>query len=159
VNPLIGFESLYPFNLLHPMKILANVGGVLLIFGCTKAILNRRATGPSSSASTPFDLIFVWVMLGVGVTGYVVEVFRFMDPAAGTAAGQVAYGIYFVHLVLVFHLLMYLPYTKFAHVLYRMGAMVYAEHTGRQRAALQPPAASDVLEAVPVPEAIGAAEG
>jgi quinone-modifying oxidoreductase subunit QmoC len=130
--PLLGVHSLYPFGLLHPMKILANIGGVFLVVGCVKAISDRRADKDGSSANTAFDWTFVWLLLLVGVTGFVTEALRFMiDTAAQGRAALAAYTIYFVHLVLVFGLLVYLPYSKFAHLIYRTVALVYAEHTGR----------------------------
>jgi quinone-modifying oxidoreductase subunit QmoC len=131
--PLIGVESLYPFNLMHPMKILANVGGILLIIGAARAILTRmNAPADGKHQSTSFDWIFVWLLLLVGVTGFITEVFRFsVDPEVVSAIHNVAYGFYFVHLVMVFGLLVYLPYSKFAHIWYRTVAMIYAEHTGR----------------------------
>jgi len=134
----------YPFGLMHPMKILANLGGIFLIAGSLRAILTRKqAPKDGKHQSTPFDWVFVWLLLAVGATGFVVEVFRFVAEAQAAGAGIEAYTsglalpaycFYFVHLVSVFGLLVYLPYSKFAHIWYRSVAMIYAEHTGRTQA-------------------------
>jgi quinone-modifying oxidoreductase subunit QmoC len=134
VFPSIGIDSAYPFGLAHPMKMLANVGGVLLIVGCVIAIRDRMHPGEGSAASTSFDWIFAWLLLGVGVTGFVTEILRFaVEPTSSAALADTAFAVYFVHLVLVFGLLVYLPHSKFAHMLYRTVALVYAEHTGRSQ--------------------------
>lgn len=143
VNPVLGIDAMYPFGPLHPMKILANIGCVLLIFGCVKAIMDRLGSRETAGTSTSFDWIFVWLLLGVAVTGLLTEILRFAaDPGKHAAAAaertplqHVAFAVYFVHLVAVFDLLVYLPYSKFAHVLYRTVALVYAEHSGRGKGA------------------------
>jgi len=123
---------MYPFGLMHPMKILANLGCAALIFGCVKAISGRLEDQDDSPASTSFDWVFVGLLLGVGVSGLLTEICRFaFEPMGIDALKYVAWGIYFVHLVLVFDLLVYLPYSKFAHIVYRTVALVYAEHSGR----------------------------
>jgi len=139
VMPHLGVDSLYPFNLLHPMKVVANVGCAILIVGCVKAILDRLGNKEESGVSTSFDWIFVWMLLSVAITGLLTEVLRFsVNPAEHAAehAGRTgleyaAFAVYFVHLVFVFELLVYLPYSKFAHIVYRTVALVYAEHSGR----------------------------
>ena len=130
--PLLGIASAYPFDLSHPMKLLANVGGVALVAGTVQLMVVRGGHRAYAPASSTFDWYFLWLVLGVGSTGFAVEILRFAaepDPAAGIRT--VAYVTYFIHLVLVFQLLVFLPYTKFAHMLYRTVAMVYAERTGR----------------------------
>jgi len=139
INPLFDAHLHYPFAFWNPWKLLANVGAVILIAGCVKAILDRRRSPDESGKSTSFDWVFVWLLLSVGVTGLLTEVLRYaVDPgvygeahAVWTGGQYVAYAAYFVHLVVVFGLLVYLPYSKFAHVLYRTVAMAYAEHSGR----------------------------
>jgi quinone-modifying oxidoreductase subunit QmoC len=137
--PLVNIDSMYPFGLMHPMKILANIGCVLLIFGCIKAIMDRKSEQAGTSKSTPFDMIFVYLLLAVGLSGLFTEILRFtVDPGPEAANGGLqyfAFAVYFVHLVLVFDLLVFLPYSKFAHILYRTAALVYAEHTGRNQLA------------------------
>ena len=141
INPFIaGHDNdlIYPFAVWNPWKILANLGAIVLIAGAVKAIADRknRQQTEKSGAGTEFDWIFVWLLLGVGVTGLATELIRLVaEPADVAGLTYFAYVVYFVHLVLVFDLLVYLPFSKLAHMLYRTVAMVYAEHTGRSTTA------------------------
>ena len=145
INPFIeghANDLAYPFKQWNPWKIFANLGAIALIVGCVIAIINRRGDQKESSASTSFDWLFVGLLLAVGVSGLLTEVLRLIaEPgtaghaleAAAPRGGlaYTAYTVYFVHLVLVFGLLIYLPYSKFAHILYRTVALIYAEYSGR----------------------------
>ena len=129
INPLSSSPLLYPFAWWNPVKILANLGALGLIAGCLLAIRDRLSGTKDAPASTSFDWTFVWMLLGVGATGLATEVLRWAElQGAG-------YTVYFVHLMLVFALLIYLPYSKFAHVVYRTVALVYCDYTGRENPA------------------------
>jgi quinone-modifying oxidoreductase subunit QmoC len=88
-------------------------------------IYDRLEFSDNAGESNYFDWIFIWTLFLVVVTGFVTEVMHFLrlEPHRHVA--------YFIHLVFVFTILIYLPYSKFAHVIYRTTAMVFAEHTGR----------------------------
>ncbi|MEZ5890727.1 MAG: hypothetical protein R3D52_11125 [Xanthobacteraceae bacterium] len=66
---------------------------------------------PGEGGKTTYnDWLFVTVLLLVAVTGFFAQITRAAELP------HVAYPTYFVHLVLVFFLLVYSPYSKFAHV-------------------------------------------
>jgi len=69
--------------------------------------------------------------------GSIVDRAGFLAQIARSAElPHAAYPTYFVHLVLVFFLLAYSPYSKFAHVFYRPAAMLIARYReARSRAA------------------------
>jgi quinone-modifying oxidoreductase subunit QmoC len=118
------FELPLPLKLTNPIKVLANVGAFLLLLGCTIAILNRLVNKDMAGRSSYHDWLFLLVLFGVGLTGTLTEIMRLGGNAPA------AYWLYFVHLVFVFFLIAYLPYSKFAHLVYRLVALVYAKYAG-----------------------------
>ena len=60
------------------------------------------------------------------VTGILSEVLRLADVR------MLAYPVYFIHLVTVFFLFAYAPYSKMAHMVYRTTALVFAKYSGRE---------------------------
>jgi len=111
----------YPLNWYHPIKWLGNASAVALIAGSWLMIQNRRAQAAAGKlSSSPYDLFFLYIIFGVGVTGFLAQAFRFLG-----APHLVAYSTYFLHLVLVFSLLIYSPYSKFAHFVYRTVALIH----------------------------------
>ncbi len=133
--PLLGGKAGYPYGPFHPVKFLANAGAILLVVGAGRALLGRFGESAVES-STAFDLNFSGLLLGVGLTGIALEVLRFSagaEPGRGFVEFTIA--LYLVHLTLVFGLLVYLPYSKFAHVIYRTVALVHAERVGGRRGA------------------------
>lgn len=150
IGPALGIPVSYPFRITYPAKYLANAGALLLMAGAGKAIWERMRDRGATEKSTSFDWSFAWLLLGLGVTGITIEILRYAgQPAPSAGLRSVAYALYFVHLVLVFSLLVYLPYSKFGHLLYRTVALVYAERTGRRRAAAPVSAAAPVALVTP----------
>ena len=116
INPLLQNGFAYPFSFWSPWKVLANLGGVAVLVGCVLMIWERLYDSDNAGSSTFFDWAFLWTLFAVVVTGFATELLHYlrMVPHRHVA--------YFVHLVSVFALLIYLPYSKFAHLLYRMSA-------------------------------------
>ena len=127
-NPLITGSFIYPFGLWNPWKMLANLGGLAIVYGCYLMIRDRLRQRKEAVKSTYFDWAFILLLLFVVLSGFGTEVMHFarMEPHR--------HAMYFIHLVFAFALLIYVPYSKLAHVFYRMTAMVFAEHTGRDAA-------------------------
>lgn len=125
LNPQMEVPFEYPFGFWNPAKIIANLGAVALVFGVLVAILARFKAEQRAGRSTEYDWLFLFVLLTVGVTGILTETLRYLSEV------NLGYAVYFIHLVFVFSLLIYLPYSKFAHIVYRTVAFIYAEYSGR----------------------------
>jgi quinone-modifying oxidoreductase subunit QmoC len=132
-NPLVSSAFVYPFGLSSPWKVLANLGGGVLLLGCAWMIQQRLDERDKAGHSTYFDWAFVTTLALVALTGFVTEGLHLLRLVPHRHVA------YFVHLVLAFALIVYLPYSKFAHFLYRAVAMVHAERSGRLDAATPAP--------------------
>jgi len=115
-------ESPYPNS--DPVKILALISSAAFALGITIILLNRFAKAGKAGMGSYFDWIFLAIVTGVGATGMLSWALRLADMNVG-------YLVYYFHLVFVWSLFAYAPYSKFAHLFYRTTAMVFAKHSGR----------------------------
>ena len=120
---LYVFQIHGPYSQLNPVKWLANVSGIALIIGSALMIKNRM--GKTDQLTSYKDWYLLILVLGLGVTGLLTE----MTRLAGIAG--LSYALYFIHLMFVFHLFIFLPFSKLAHLVYRTVAMAYSEYGNR----------------------------
>jgi quinone-modifying oxidoreductase subunit QmoC len=110
-------------------KVLMNIGAIGLIVGSFILLWYRRTRPERQMKATYYDWFFLVALFVTGVTGLLTEVFRWIAPI------ELAFAIYFIHLVTVFCLLGYAPWSKIAHLVYRTVALVHAHYTGREKKA------------------------
>jgi quinone-modifying oxidoreductase subunit QmoC len=127
----IGFVLLYiaqmpgPYSQLSPMKWLANISGVALVIGSGLMIKNRLDKKEEQKTYYK-DWFILGVVFSLGLTGMLTEMARLAHMA------YVSYFFYYLHLIAIFNLFAFLPFSKMAHLVYRLTAMAYAEYGNRK---------------------------
>ncbi|PIE57974.1 MAG: heterodisulfide reductase [Desulfobulbus propionicus] len=112
-----------PISMWNPFKVLANVSAVALLVGIGILWMNRTKMEAEGKASNTFyDWFLIWIIASVGATGLGAEVLRL------TGIPSLGYVVYYLHLVSIMMLFLYLPYTKFAHIVYRTFAMAFERY-------------------------------
>jgi quinone-modifying oxidoreductase subunit QmoC len=115
----------YPLPITNPVKILGNLASVMIYAGLGimtwQRLFNKSVFGKSGYSD--------WLLLvSIGLltlSGTLVQLARLGD-------WSVAYHLYFFHLVAVWFVIMYLPFTKLGHIFYRTTALLYARSIGRK---------------------------
>jgi quinone-modifying oxidoreductase subunit QmoC len=103
-------------------KLFANASAIMLLAGGTLVIKNRLKERGFETTTSSFDWLFAGIVLMVGVSGFLAQLMRVSGfPAV------LAYATYFIHLVLVFYIIVYLPYSKLAHFVYRTAAITWTK--------------------------------
>lgn len=131
-------------------KLLANAGAVALIGGIGLVTLNRLK---KEEKGAYFDWLLIITIMGVALSGIGSEIFRWVGISI------LAYPTYTIHLIFVFALFAYLPFSKLGHLFYRTVALIYLDYSGRNEPILVEEPAVEVEEAPePEPEGEGGAE-
>jgi quinone-modifying oxidoreductase subunit QmoC len=118
----------YPMPQTNPFKILGNLSALAMFAGLLTLIVKRLEGRDTARGSTYFDWSFLALLMMVVLTGVATELARLF----GTPA--VAYPVYYVHLIIIWSLFVYAPYSKMAHLAYRLTALLHARVNGREEA-------------------------
>ena len=114
-----------PLPLYHPIKILALVGMIMMFVGLGYLTVRRKNLDKSKFVSNYYDWYLLGVIWVVAVTGGLSLFFRLADWVVP------AYSVYYLHLISVFMLFFYLPWSKLGHLVYRTAAITYVRYIGR----------------------------
>ena len=103
----------------YPTRLLGTLSGLLFIYGvCVLLIKRWRAPDKAHSYSRPSDWIFLTLLWFSGVTGFIIEIGLYLPGAP-----LWAYWTFLFHVAVSMVLLLLLPFTKFAHAIYRIVAL------------------------------------
>ncbi len=124
----VGKDPGQPVPLWNPSRLLGTLTGILLMYG-TSVALYRRFKKPDKyhSHSLSSDWLFLWLMFLAGITGFLLEIAIYMPR--GTLWGYI---VFLVHVVIGMEIVVLLPFTKFAHAVYRPLALFLFAFSGRK---------------------------
>ncbi|MDO5536665.1 MAG: quinone-interacting membrane-bound oxidoreductase complex subunit QmoC [Desulfovibrionaceae bacterium] len=126
IGKVIPFLSIHtPMPLYFPVKLLANFGAIVLIVGLVSLTLRRKRQNPKFFSSNYHDWYLLGIIWAVALTGLLSQLFRLAD------AVHCAFLVYYLHLVFVWMLFAYLPWSKLGHLAYRATALLYVRMYGR----------------------------
>ena len=110
-----------PVPLWYPSRALGTVAGLSLLYGVTVFLLGRwRRWTTAQATSTGADWMFLALLWITGFTGFGIEVALYVSqpPVWG-------YWVFLLHVAVAMELMLMLPFTKFAHAMYRPVALFF----------------------------------
>ena len=143
----LHLESPFRFGYGTPIKIFGLAGAIAIIAGTFLMMSNRFKNAEKAGLGSYFDWLLIGLIGTIGISGALSWITR----VAGIAG--LAYPVYFIHLVVVFSLFVYLPFSKLSHMFYRGAALTFNRYSGREDAAVaiqveaQPAAEAEITSA------------
>ncbi|HZC53063.1 MAG TPA: hypothetical protein VE441_11250, partial [Mycobacterium sp.] len=105
----------------YPSRLIGTVAGIAMLYGVTLFAVNRlRHVNRAAAQSTASDwllLILLWI---TGASGFLIEIALYMPPTPAWG-----YWVFLFHVAVAMELIILMPVTKFAHVIYRPVALFF----------------------------------
>jgi ferredoxin len=103
----------------YPVRLLGTLAGISLMYGVSAAIFRRmKKVDETSAYSTLSDWLFLILLWLGGITGFALEISLYLPQPHDWS-----YWMLLIHLVVVGDLFILLPFSKFAHAMYRTIAL------------------------------------
>jgi quinone-modifying oxidoreductase, subunit QmoC len=117
---IIGVKATGTFvPLWYPTRLIGTLSGLLFLYGVSILLFKRwRAVDKAHSFSRPADWIFLTLLWFSGMTGFIIEIALYLPGAP-----KWGYWMFIFHVAVSITLLLLLPFTKFAHAIYRIVAL------------------------------------
>ena len=113
---LLGIKATgTPVPIWYPVRLLGTVAGLALMYGVTWFMIRRwEQARQGTDTSKPSDWLFLVLLWVSGFTGFLIEAALYVEPVPAWG-----YWVFLVHVAVAMELVLFLPFTKFAHAMYR----------------------------------------
>jgi hypothetical protein len=114
-------ETGTPIPLWYPTRLLGTIAGLSLVYGVSMFMINRvRQVNRAAKVSTASDWLLLVLLWITGASGFFIEMALYLPnpPAWG-------YWVFLFHVAVAMELMLLLPFTKFAHTIYRPLALFF----------------------------------
>jgi nitrate reductase gamma subunit/ferredoxin len=117
---IIGVKATGTFvPLWYPTRLVGTLSGLLFMYGVCVLLYKRLlAVDKAHSYSRPSDWLFLTLLGLSGFTGFIIEIALYLPGAP-----LWGYWVFIFHVAVSITLLLLLPFTKFAHSIYRIVAL------------------------------------
>jgi len=110
-----------PIPLWYPSRLIGTVAGISLVYGVSMFIVNRlRRVNHAAQNSTTSDWLLLGLLWITGATGFFIEVALYLPDAPAWG-----YWVFLFHVAVAMELMLLMPFTKFAHAMYRPVALFF----------------------------------
>jgi ferredoxin len=119
---LIGVKATgTPIPLWYPSRLIGTLAGIALVYGVSMFMVNRvRQVNRAAQFTTASDWLLLVLLWITGATGFFIEVALYLPNAPAWG-----YWVFLFHVSVAMELMLLLPFTKFAHAMYRPVALFF----------------------------------